>query len=120
MEEMQKLVDKLNKWNYEYYTLDNPSKSDKDYDKEYAKLVQLEKETGIVLPNSPTVKVGGQTLEGFEKVQHKNKLWSLDKAQSFDELKDWMKKCEIFVREYNRTHTDKLPTPQYVVENLMD
>jgi len=120
MEEMQKLVDKLNKWNYEYYTLDNPSKSDKDYDKEYAKLVQLEKETGIVLPNSPTVKVGGQTLEGFEKVQHKNKLWSLDKAQSFDELKDWMKKCEIFVREYNRTHTDKLPTPQYVVEKKFD
>ena len=120
MEEMYKLVEELNKWNYEYYTLDNPSVSDKDYDEKYNELLKLEKETGIVLPNSPTVKVGGETLEGFEKVEHKNKLWSLDKAQSFEELIDWISRCETFIRDYNRTHTTKLPQLQYVVTKKFD
>jgi DNA ligase (NAD+) len=120
MEEMLELIEKLNRWNYEYYTLDNPSVGDKKWDEEYNKLVKLEKETGIILPNSPTQKVGGQTLDKFEKVEHKKKLWSLDKANSFDEIKDFMKRCENFVKEYNRTHTDKLPMPTYIVEKKFD
>lgn len=120
MEDMLELIEKLNRWNFEYYTLDNPSVGDKKWDEEYNKLVKLEKETGIILPNSPTQKVGGQTLDKFEKVEHKNKLWSLDKANSFDEIKDFMKRCENFVKEYNRTHTDKLPIPTYIVEKKFD
>jgi len=90
MEEMNKLIDNLNKWNYEYYTLDNPSVSDKQWNDEYDKLVKLEKETKTILPNSPTQKVGGEVLEGFEKVERKTKLWSLDKSNSFEEKKDWL------------------------------
>lgn len=120
MEEMLELIEKLNHWNYEYYTLDNPSVSDKDYDEKYYELQELERETGIILPNSPTQKIGGQILEGFKKVEHKNKLWSLDKRQSFDGVKEWMQWCENFVRDYNRTHTTKLPQLQYLVLKKFD
>lgn len=120
MEEMYKLVEKLNKWNYEYYTLDNPSVSDKQWNEEYDRLLKLEKETKTILPNSPSQYVGGQTLEGFEKVKHKNRLWSLDKAQSNDELKDWLQWCENFVKYYNRTHTEKLPQLKYIVTKKFD
>lgn len=120
MEEMLKLIEKLNRWNYEYYTLDNPSKSDKDYDEEYNKLLKLEKETEIILPNSPTQKVGGEILEGFEKVERKTKLWSLDKSNSFEEIKDWLNKNESFVKEYNNSHTNKLPELQYIVTKKYD
>lgn len=120
MEEMNQLVNTINRWNYEYYTLDNPSVSDKEYDKLYNELLRLEKETGIILPNSPTGKIGGEILSGFEKVEHKKKLWSLDKAQSFDELKDWLKRCENFVKDYNRTHSTQLPQLQYVLTKKFD
>jgi DNA ligase (NAD+) len=120
MEEMLKLVDKLNKWNYEYYTLDNPSVSDKEWDKEYNKLLKLEKEIGVILPNSPSRKVGGEILEGFEKVERKTKLWSLDKSNSFEEIKEWLTKNEAFVKDYNRTHTTKLPSLKYVVTQKYD
>lgn len=120
MEKILELIEKLNRWNFEYYTLDNPSKSDKEWDKEYNKLLKLEKETGITLPNSPTLKVGGEILEGFEKMKRKTKLWSLDKAQSFEEIKDWLKRCETFVKDYNKTHTNKLPKLQYVLTTKYD
>ena len=86
---MQKLVDELLKANYNYYVLDNPTISDKEWDKMYDELVKLEKETGIILPSSPTQKVGGNPLSSFKKVKHKRKLMSLDKAQSFDEIFEW-------------------------------
>ena len=73
------LVEELNKLAYEYYVLDNPSVSDKDYDKKYDKLVELEKETGLVLPYSPTQRVGDVVLSKFDKYTHKGKLWSLDR-----------------------------------------
>lgn len=120
MEEMLELIEKLNCWNYEYYTLDNPSVSDKKWDEEYNKLVKLEKETGITLPNSPSRKVGGEILEGFEKVERKTKLWSLDKSNSFEEIKDWLIKNENFVKEYNSSHTNKLPQLQYIVTKKYD
>ena len=74
LNKIKELVKQLNKYSYEYYTLDNPSISDKEFDVKYNELLALEKETGIVLPDSPTQKVGGEILEGFEKVNHKNKL----------------------------------------------
>jgi DNA ligase (NAD+) len=120
MKNIQELVCTLNKYNMDYYTLDNPSISDKEYDKLYDELLKLEKESGIILPNSPTVKVGGEILEGFEKVDRKTKLWSLDKSNSFEEIKDWLIKNETFVRDYNRTHTTKLPQLQYIVTKKYD
>jgi len=109
MEEMNQLIEKLNRWNFEYYTLGNAPVSDKLWDEEYSKLLKLEKETGNTLPNSPSQKIGSETLKGFEKVQHKNKLWSLDKKQSLEEIKGWLISCDNFVKEYNKTHVIKLP-----------
>lgn len=88
--QMQELVDLLNKYSYQYYVLDNPTVSDKDYDALYDQLVKMEKESGIILPDSPTQRVGDVVLDKFKKVNHKYKLYSLDKCQSLDELKLWV------------------------------
>ena len=60
---MRELVDVLNKYAYEYYVLDNPTVSDKEYDKLYDELLLLEKTTGEVLFDSPTKRVGGVYLK---------------------------------------------------------
>jgi len=86
---IKELIELVNKYNYAYYTLDAPLVSDKQYDDLYYELVALEKETGIILPDSPTSKVGDVVLDKFEKVKHEKKLYSLNKANTFDELKDW-------------------------------
>ncbi len=64
---MQEMVDQLNKWAYEYYVLDNPSVADTEYDALYDQLVLTEKQTGVVLADSPTRRVGGEPLKGFRK-----------------------------------------------------
>ncbi|MBR2874325.1 MAG: NAD-dependent DNA ligase LigA, partial [Clostridia bacterium] len=94
MEEMKKIVEILNEWAYNYYVLDNPIVSDKEYDMLYDKLVLMEKQSGIVLENSPTKRVGGEPLSAFSKYTHKHRLYSLDKAQSIPELKEWLEKAE--------------------------
>ncbi len=92
--DMQQMVQQLNKWAYEYYVLDNPSVADTVYDALYDQLVLLEKQTGIVLPDSPTHRVGGETLTEFSEHKHLKRLYSLDKVQSFGELNDWMAKVQ--------------------------
>ena len=86
MDRMKWLVDELNKHSYNYYVLDNPTISDADFDKLYDELLILEKQTGIVLDNSPTKRVGGDVLDGFTKRTHKIRMYSLDKCRSFDEI----------------------------------
>lgn len=89
IERMKDLIEKINKASYSYYVLDNPTISDKEWDKMYYELLDLEKESGIVLENSPSQKVGGDVLDGFKKVTHENKLLSLGKAQTIGEILDW-------------------------------
>lgn len=86
---MRKLVDKLNEYAYRYYVLDDPIVSDKEYDELYDRLVNLEKETDTVLPDSPTIRVGGQVLDGFTSHEHLTPLWSLDKCKTPAELMAW-------------------------------
>ena len=86
MEKMRKLVDLLNKYAHEYYVLDNPTVSDKEYDVLYDKLKKLEAETGEVLFDSPTRRVGGEPISAFKKHNHINKLYSLDKSTTKEEL----------------------------------
>ena len=93
-ERMEFLVEKLNKYAYEYYVLDNPSVADKEYDALYDELVKLEKETGVTLFNSPTKRVGGEPLKGFKKHRHINKLYSLDKCLTSEELLSFYNKIE--------------------------
>lgn len=99
MDEMKALVEKLNLYNYHYYVLDEPIASDDEWDKLYARLKILENETGIVLENSPTKKVGGEPIKAFESVVHENRLWSMDKAQSFDELYAWEERIKTKLKE---------------------
>lgn len=89
-ERMRELIKLIDKYNYYYYTLDNPIISDMEYDKLYDELVALERTTGITLDNSPTTRVGDTVLEGFEKRTHKVKLFSLDKVNNLDDLSKWV------------------------------
>ena len=116
---IEELVELLNKYAYEYYSLDNPSVSDKEYDSKYDELRALEEETGYVLPYSPTQRVGDVVLQGFNKYTHKARLWSLDKAQSFEEIKDWHNKNVKFVNEMN-SRGENLPELRYVITKKFD
>lgn len=84
---ISELVDLLNKYADEYYRSDKPSVSDAEYDKLYRELVELEIEyPDQILPNSPTHRVGGKILDGFEKYTHVYPLFSLQDAFSREEL----------------------------------
>lgn len=85
-EKLRELVDKLNNWSYHYYTLDAPLVTDAEYDKVYSELSELELETGIILADSPTQRIGDIIIEGFEKHRHIEKLYSLDKSQTLEGL----------------------------------
>ena len=86
-ERMKELVELLNRYATEYYTSDNPSISDSEYDRLYRELVELEKaHPEQVLPDSPTHRVGGKILDGFEKYSHQYPLYSLQDAFSREEL----------------------------------
>lgn len=89
-ERMNLLVDELNKHIYNYYVLNSPTISDYEYDRLYDELVALEKESGVVLPHSPTVRVNGEVQEGFKKVEHVKQLQSLDKVNNYDSLEAWL------------------------------
>lgn len=95
-EYMKELVDKINAASYAYYVLDNPIISDKEWDALYDALQKLEKETGVILPDSPTHRVGGAVLPFFEKHKHASPLYSLDKAQSETEILSWLSKSQNF------------------------
>ena len=84
---MSELVKLLNRYAYEYYTADMPSVSDSEYDRLYRELVELEEKYPTdILPDSPTHRVGGKILEGFEKYPHQYPLFSLQDAFSREEL----------------------------------
>ncbi|SCN22436.1 DNA ligase [Clostridium sp. N3C] len=120
LKRMEELAQELNKYSYEYYVLSNPTVSDKEYDLKYDELRKLEKETGVVLPYSPTLRVGDVVLPEFQKYTHKAPLWSLDKAQTVEELRDWHNRNLRFINEYNMSHEDKLPKPKYIITKKFD
>ena len=117
---MQELIDRINELNYYYYTMDQPIVSDKEYDELYDELSHLEINTNKILKNSPTQQVGGVVLEEFKKHRHINKLWSLDKSQSFQELRDWKDRIGNLIKKYNNENEDKLPKPSYILEYKFD
>ena len=89
IERMKELAEKINRASYAYYVQDNPIMSDKEWDILYYELLDLEESSGIILPNSPSQKVGGEVLDKFKKVKHAAKLFSLGKAQTIQEIVDW-------------------------------
>lgn len=82
----KELTATLNRWAYEYYVLDDPSVSDAEYDKLYAELQRLEAESGVVLFDSPTRRVGGEPIKAFARHDHIVRLYSLDKSVTKEEL----------------------------------
>ncbi len=119
-ERINELIELIDELNYNYYTLDSPKISDKEYDALYDELVNLERETGIIYPYSPTQRVGGNVLEKFEKHTHLAKLWSLDKCQSYEELINWDNRVRKSIEDYNRNNEEQLPNPEYVLEYKFD
>ena len=92
MGRMEELVALLNKYAKEYYENDDPTVSDAEYDALYDELVMLEQFGGLVLPDSPTRRVGGRPNEGFRQVKHKERLYSLDKTKTVEGVGEWMNK----------------------------
>ena len=86
---MKALIEEINFHNYNYYSLDNPTISDAEWDKLYDELLFLENKLNIVLPNSPSQRVGGETLEKFVKYTHKVPYYSLEKSNTKQRLLEW-------------------------------
>ena len=83
------LTNEINKHNKNYYVYDNPTISDAEYDILYYELVDLEKELGYSLPDTPTKRVGDYVLPGFKKRKHEIPLYSLNKVKDFADLDKW-------------------------------
>jgi len=83
-EEYKKAVELLKKWAYYYYVLDNPLVTDEEYDKLYKEVEEYETQNPDKIdPSSPTRRVGDVVLEGFEKLKHLTRMWSMEDV--FDE-----------------------------------
>ena len=90
-QQFDELRSQLNTWSREYYSLDKPSVPDDVYDQKYQELVKLEKaHPEMITPDSPTQRVGGQILTGFEKIGHEIPMLSLGDVFSKEELADFV------------------------------
>lgn len=119
IKEIEELVKELNKYSYEYYSLDKPTVTDKEYDEKYNELVKLEKEENYILPYSPSQRVGDVVLDGFTKYKHKSRLWSMDKAQTIEELQNWHNRNVKFINEM-RERGEELPDLKYILTKKFD
>lgn len=97
VEQIHELVDRLNRYRHEYYNENSPSVEDAVYDRLFDELTELEKETGIVLSNSPTQTVGYKVVSFLEKVKHPIPLLSLGKTKSVKDLITFLKKKDALL-----------------------
>ena len=111
---IRELVDKLNEYSKAYYVLDAPKISDKEYDELYDELLRLEEQSDIILPDSPTQRVGGDPLPCFEPHTHIHRLWSLDKVRTREDLIDWGRRVERIAE------SQQLPKVKYALEYKFD
>lgn len=93
---IKKLNTLLHKASYAYYGQDNPIMSDKEYDDLYDELTNLENETGCVLAGSPTQKVQGYVLDGFNKVTHTKPMLSANKTKDIEEVKNFLRDNDFY------------------------
>ena len=112
---MRGLIDKLNEASRKYYDQNESDISDDEWDAMYAELRKLEEKTGERMADSPTRRVGGAVMEGFEQHRHIARLWSMDKAQSEEEILAWAQRCEK-----QTTEAGGLPKNSYCVEYKLD
>lgn len=110
---MHELVDLLNECSDAYYFSSEPLISDAEFDALLEELQELEAASGIVLPDSPTHRVGGKITDTFLPHQHIARLWSLDKVKTVDELREWANRCEKYA-------ADNYGQIEYVLEYKFD
>lgn len=109
MDRIDELVNLLNEANYNYHVLDNPTITDQEYDKYLRELITLEEKYGYVRDDSPTLKVGGEVLDGFVKHTHKIPMMSLSNVFNEDEI-----------REFDNRIKKEGIKPEYVCELKID
>lgn len=95
--EIEQLVKEINEHNYRYYVLDAPIVSDAEYDKLFRLLKELEEQTGYILPDSPTQRVGAPPLEKFDKVKHTEPMLSLGNSFSSEEVREFDGRVKRFL-----------------------
>ena len=115
LQRIRELIDKLNEASRRYYDQNESDISDDEWDAMYAELRKLEEKTGERMADSPTRRVGGAVMEGFEQHRHIARLWSMDKAQSEDEILAWAQRCEKQTND-----AGGLPKNSYCVEYKLD
>ena len=115
LQRMRALIDKLNEASRRYYDQNESDISDDEWDAMYAELRGLEEKTGERMADSPTRRVGGAVMEGFEQHRHIARLWSMDKAQSEEEILAWAQRCEKQTND-----AGGLPKNSYCVEYKLD
>ena len=107
---MDELIKKLNQASYEYYTLDKPTITDQEYDDMMDELIRLETNNpNLVRSDSPTLKIGGEVIQEFNKVTHDLPMMSLSDVFNFDEIK-----------EFDERVKKVIPNPSYVCELKID
>lgn len=120
-QEMRALIDRILELNTHYYTMDEPLVSDAEWDQLYDQLVALERETGHVEADSPTKKVGAETLRGFEKHTHLGRLYSLDKSRTEEDITAWSERVARAVEAFNEEHpAAPLPPVHFLLELKFD
>lgn len=119
-ERMLDIINKLNSASYAYYVLDDPIMSDSSWDKLYDELMDLEKKSGIILHDSPTQRVGSEPIKAFAPHTHINRLYSMDKVQSVEQLISWLEKNKKQVIQHNTNSEEKLPELEYCIEYKLD
>jgi DNA ligase (NAD+) len=109
LDTITKLRADLNQHNYNYYTLDNPTISDYDFDIKLKELQELElKHPEFFDENSPTLRVGGAITKNFETVQHEYRMYSLENSYSKEDLQDWEIRCKKIVGDVAIEYTCEL------------
>jgi DNA ligase (NAD+) len=83
---MKELIELLDRWNYEYYVLNQPTVEDAVYDKHLKELQELEIQYNLILPNSPTQKAGHPASNKFRPVVRQNPMLSLDSVDNYEDL----------------------------------
>lgn len=119
-ERIRNLIDTLNETSILYYTKGESPLSDAQWDAMYHELSELEKESGIRFPDSPTMRVGAEPLKSFESHKHINRLWSMDKVQSKEALKAWIARTKKLHAQLNDGRENPLPPLRYAVEFKLD
>lgn len=117
---MRALIEELNKASVLYYTLGESPMSDAVWDQKFNDLSKLEKESGVVLPDSPSVRVGAEPLAAFASHRHLHRLWSMDKVQSKEELRAWLSRTEKLHQQLSDGRETPLPPLSYAVEYKLD